>query len=58
MEFDIHIRHLIYRERVAQLARDGQRARHDRRRPDAQGELHSLLGAAVRRRARRAQPAR
>jgi hypothetical protein len=56
--YDLDIRRLICRERVAQLARDGQRARYDGRRPQVRRELHRLFGAAVHRRAGHAQPAR
>jgi hypothetical protein len=60
MEFnDQNIRHLISRERIAQLARDGQGARNDGRRSYARRELlRRLLGAAAHRRAGQAQPAR
>ena len=57
--YDQDTRRLLCRERVAQLARDGQGARNDGRRAHARRELlRGLLGAAAHRRAGQAQPAR
>ncbi len=59
MEYDTDLRHLLHRERVAQLTRDAYRARDDRRRTHRLRDLlRRLLGPAAHRRAGQMQPVR